>query len=321
MELKGPLGRWRQMACIGGEGLNSRPFGLRRVRHAGFLSRPLSVSPYWLAVECADRVKRAIIGERILNDRAAGRAPLTVTIIALDAARVLPRCLESVRWADEILVLDSGSSDDTAAIAAGFGARVIQQSWLGFGPQKQKAVELASHDWIFSIDTDECVSDPLRSAIEAALRTGTSMVFAMPRCNRFLGRWLRHGEGYPDWSTRLFHRHHARWSDDTVHERVVTSAPIARLTGDLLHESAETIESYLAKQDRYTTLVAHTIRASGRSVSVLSMIGSPIVRFFKFYIVRGGFLDGIPGLIHITIGCWTSFLKYAKAWALQRRAE
>ena len=147
------------------------------------------------------------------------------------------------------------------------------------------------------------------------------MVFAMPRCNRFLGRWLRHGEGYPDWSTRLFHRDHARWSNDTVHERIVTSAPIARLAGDLLHESAETIESYLAKQDRYTTLAAHTISASGRSVRVLHMVGSPFVRFFKFYIARRGFLDGVPGLIHITIGCWTSFLKYAKAWAIQRRAE
>ncbi|MFN0306249.1 MAG: glycosyltransferase family 2 protein [Burkholderiales bacterium] len=256
-----------------------------------------------------------------MNDTAAGRVPLTVTIIALNAANVLPRCLESVRWADEILVLDSGSSDDTAAIATRFGARVIQQSWLGFGAQKQKAVELASHDWIFSIDTDEYVSDALRSAIEVALRTRRSMVFAMPRCNRFLGRWLRHGEGYPDWSTRLFHRNHARWSDDTVHERILTSAPIARLNGDLLHESAESIESYLAKQDRYTTLAAHSISASRRSVSVLSMVGSPAVRFIRFYVVRRGFLDGVPGLIHITIGCWTSFMKYAKAWAIRQRTK
>lgn len=244
-----------------------------------------------------------------------------MTIIAVDAARVLSRCLESVRWADEILVLDSGSSDDTVAVARRFGARVIEQSWLGFGAQKQKAVELASHDWIFSIDTDEYVSDALRASIEAALHTRQSMVFAMPRCNRFLGRWLRHGEGYPDWSTRLFHRHHARWSDDAVHEHVLTSAPIARLNGDLLHESAETIESYLAKQDRYTTLAAQSISASRRSVSVIRMVGSPVVRFIKFYVFRRGFLDGVPGLIHITVGCWTSFMKYAKAWAMQQRTE
>ncbi len=218
-------------------------------------------------------------------------------------------------------MLDSGSTDDTAAIAARYGARVISQSWLGFGPQKQKAVEIATHDWIFSIDADERVSDALRTSIEAALRRRSSMIYAMPRCNRFLGRWLRHGEGYPDWSTRLFHRHHARWSDDAVHERVITTKPVERLAGDLLHESAETIESYLAKQDRYTTLAAATIGASGRTVSVVSMIGSPMVRFIKFYFIRRGFLDGVPGLIHITIGCWTSFIKYAKAYALQRRLE
>ncbi len=256
-----------------------------------------------------------------MNSSALGKAPVSVAIITLNAALMLPRCLESVRWADEVLVLDSGSTDDTVAVATHFGVRVVQQPWLGFGAQKQKAVELATHDWILSIDADERVSEALRSSIEMALQTRASMVFAMPRRNRFLGRWLRHGEGYPDWSVRLFHRDHARWSDDTVHERVLTRAPIARLTGDLLHESAETIESYLAKQDHYTTLAAQRISAIGRDVSILRMLGSPLVRFLKFYIVRGGFLDGVPGLIHITIGCWTSFIKYAKAYALQRRAN
>jgi glycosyltransferase involved in cell wall biosynthesis len=248
------------------------------------------------------------------------RQPLSVTIIALNAARPLRACLESVRFADEIVIVDSGSTDDTATLAREFGARFLHEPWQGFGKQKQLAVAAATHDWILAIDTDERVSESLRHAIEAALRAPQSQVYVMARCNRFMGRWLRHGEGYPDWSTRLFHRGSARWSDDAVHERIVTNAAVARLAGDLLHESAESLESYLAKQDRYTSLAAQAIVHSGERVSLARLALSPLTRFLKFYVLRRGFLDGVPGLVHIAIGCWTSFLKYAKAWAIQHGA-
>jgi hypothetical protein len=140
----------------------------------------------------------------------------------------------------------------------------------------------------------------------------------MARCNRFLGRWLRHGEGYPDWSPRLFDRKSARWSDDAVHEKVLHGVTPGTLAGDLLHESAEDLARYLDKQNRYTTLAAEQLYERGRRAGAFSLIASPLVRFFKFYILRLGFLDGLAGLVHISIGCMNSYMKYAKLIELRR---
>jgi glycosyltransferase involved in cell wall biosynthesis len=247
--------------------------------------------------------------------------PLSVAIIARNAASQLDACLASVAFADEIVVVDSGSTDGTVELAARRGARVIAKEWLGFGPQKQFAVASASHDWMLCLDADERVSDTLRESILDELKAPRGLVYAMPRCNRFLGRWLRHGEGYPDWSVRLFHRAHARWSDDAVHEKIVTGQPVVRLRGDLLHDSAETLEKYLDKQNRYTTLQAELLRSAGRRASVAQLLLSPALRFVKFYLVRLGFLDGVPGLVHIAIGCMNTFNKYAKLKALERGAK
>jgi len=245
-----------------------------------------------------------------------------VTIITRDAAVQLPACLASVSFADEILVLDSGSVDDTGSVARSAGARFEHQDWLGFGPQKQEAVRRATHDWILALDADEHLSPALQAAIMAALEAPAHGAYRMARMNRFFGRWLRHGEGYPDWNTRLFDRRRARWTDDPVHEHVVplvSSEPVGTLRGDLLHASAESLERYLAKQDHYTTLAARRLASGGKRISWINLVGSPLARFVRFYFVRGGWMDGIPGLVHIAIGCWTSFLKYAKAWDLQRR--
>ena len=138
------------------------------------------------------------------------RAPLSAVIITRNAARVLPACLESVAFADETIVIDSGSSDETRSLAAARGARVIEREWLGYGRQKQFAVEQAAHDWVLCVDSDERVSPELRASIEAALAAPATPVYRMARRNRFLGRWLAHGEGYPDWSPRLFNRLNAR---------------------------------------------------------------------------------------------------------------
>ena len=244
--------------------------------------------------------------------------PLSVAIITRNAASQLDRCLASVAFAEEVVVVDSGSTDGTIELASSRGARVISKEWLGFGPQKQFAVEAASHDWVLCVDADESLSEDLRESIIAELRAPRGFVYAMPRCNRFLGRWLRHGEGYPDWSVRLFHRKHARWGNETVHEKVATEMPILRLRGDLLHDSAETLEKYLDKQNRYTSLQAESLRAAGRRTSLVHLLVSPSLRFFKFYLLRLGFLDGVPGLVHIAIGCMNTFNKYAKLRALER---
>jgi glycosyltransferase involved in cell wall biosynthesis len=243
---------------------------------------------------------------------------LSAVIITKNAAGQLGECLASVAFADEILVVDSGSTDATCALARAQGARVVEHPWLGFGAQKQFAVQAAAHDWVLCVDADERVSPALRDAIARELAAPRARVYAVARCNRFLGRWLRHGEGYPDWSVRLFHRGHARWTDDPVHEKVVSDAPATRLAGDLMHDSAETLDKYLDKQNRYTSLQAETLRAAGARATMLHLALAPALRFLKFYLLRLGFLDGAPGLVHIAIGCMNSFNKYAKLMALER---
>jgi len=240
--------------------------------------------------------------------------PLSAVVITLNAERCIEACLESLRFADEILVVDSGSTDATRDIAARRGARVLHQEWLGFGPQKRYAVAQARHDWVLSIDADEQVTAALRASIQREMAAAPrAFAYELCRCNRFMGRWLRHGEGYPDWTLRLFRRDHADWSSDPVHERVVSDAPPLRLEGELLHDSAETLGSYLAKQSRYTALQAEQLRARGMARNLISAVGSPLVRFVRFYFLRGGFLDGLPGLVHIAIGSVYSGSKYWKA--------
>ena len=247
--------------------------------------------------------------------------PLSLIVITRDAAHELAECLASAPFAAEALVVDSGSSDDTVALARRCGARVIEHAWQGFGPQKAFAVAQARHDWVLCIDADERVSPDLAAAVAALLAAGAppADAYAIARRNRFLGRWLAHGEGYPDWNVRLFDRRRARWSDDPVHEHVVADGPVARLPGDLLHASAESIDAYIAKQNRYTTLQAEALYARGERAGALRIALSPAARFFRFYVVKRGFLDGVPGFAHIAIGAFASFLKYVKLRALDAR--
>lgn len=248
---------------------------------------------------------------------------MSLIMITRNAGGQLRAALESASFADEVVIVDSGSDDDTVQIAASFGALVIHQSWLGYGPQKQFAVGRAKHDWVLCLDADERVTPDLERAIRAAFAAGdpAAPAFAFARRNRFLGRWLAHGEGYPDWNVRLFDRRRARWSDDPVHEHVLADGPVARLDGDLLHASAESIDDYVAKQNRYTSLQAEAMHARGERAGLARLALSPVARFLRFYVVRLGFLDGAAGFAHIAIGAFASFLKYAKLRALNARAD
>lgn len=246
------------------------------------------------------------------------KLPLTVAVIALNAEAQLGDLLASVGFADEVLVVDSGSTDGTVALAEARGARVVRQAWLGFGRQKQFAVAAARNDWVLCLDVDERVTPRLADSIRQALAGGRYKAWRMARRNRFLGAWLAHGEGYPDWSLRLFHRAHAGWSNDEVHEAVLTTSEVGRLDGDLLHDSAEDVSTYMAKQNRYTTLHAQALYRQGVRAGYARLFVNPVVRFLKFYFLKLGFLDGGPGFAHVVIGCNNTFHKYLKLIELQR---
>ncbi len=243
---------------------------------------------------------------------------LSAVIITHNAAGQLEDCLRSLSFVSEIIIMDSGSDDKTGDVAQLYNARFIHQDWLGYGAQKRKAVEQAENDWVLCIDADERISEELGHAIQSEMNNPQYQAYQFPRCNRFMGKWLRHGEGYPDISVRLFNRQHARWSDDTVHEKVVTSTAIGELSGDLMHDSASSLHDYLDKQNRYTSLQAEKMYVSGRRAGTGKLILNPLFRFFKFYLFRLGFLDGLPGLIHICIGCQNTFYKYAKLIELEK---
>jgi glycosyltransferase involved in cell wall biosynthesis len=248
------------------------------------------------------------------------KLPLTVAIIALNAAGQIGPCLASAAFADELLVVDSGSTDGTPEVARSHGARVESREWLGFGRQKQHAVSIARHDWVLCLDADERVTPRLERSIREALASQRYRAWRVARRNRFLGRWLAHGEGYPDWTVRLFHRAHASWSNDDVHEAVLTTAELGALDGDLLHDSAEDLATYMAKQNRYSTLHAKALYDQGVRAGYWRLAASPLARFFKFYVLRLGFLDGGPGFAHIMIGCNNAFQKYLKLIELQQAA-
>ncbi len=249
--------------------------------------------------------------------------PLSAVLITFNAGEPFAACLRSLAFCDEIVVVDSGSDDATRDIALRFGARVVDEAWRGFGPQKRFAVDCARNDWVLCVDADEEVSPTLAATIGTVLASPKHGGYRMPRSNRFMGRYLRHGEGFPDWSLRLFDRRRAQWSDDAVHEKVVATGSIGRLPerAVLMHHSAESLSTYLDKQNRYTTLQADALLRAGERAGIGRLLLSPALRFVKFYVIRLGFLDGTAGLVHIAIGCFNSFAKYAKLRALQVRDD
>ena len=250
------------------------------------------------------------------------KLPISLVVITKNEASCLAKCLQSADFVSEIVVVDSGSTDDTVQIAERFGAKVFHQDWLGFGPQKQFAVNCAKYDWVLCLDADEYLSPKLRESLQKLFeKEPTAHAYRFPRCNKFLGRFLRHGEGYPDLSLRLFNRQYAHWSDDLVHEKILQNeqdSQVGCLEGDLMHESGESISKYMEKQNTYTSIQAKLMWEQGKKASVTKIVVSPLVRFFKFYFIKGGFLDGVPGLVHISIGCFTVFLKYVKLMSFSR---
>ncbi|EKM7175032.1 glycosyltransferase family 2 protein [Cronobacter sakazakii] len=249
------------------------------------------------------------------------RARLSVVMIAKNAASLLPDCLASVSWADEIVVLDSGSSDDTVAVATAAGAKVFTESdWQGYGIQRQRAQQYASGDYILMIDTDERVTPELAQAIRQVLeQPDPQAVYSIARRNLFLGRFMRHSGWYPDRVTRLYARERYRYNDNQVHESLdAPGARVVTLSGDLLHLTCRDFASFQRKQLNYATAWAQERHQQGKKVSVPGIFGRTLAAFCKTLILRAGVLDGRQGWLLAVVNAQYTFNKYTELWALNR---
>jgi glycosyltransferase involved in cell wall biosynthesis len=238
---------------------------------------------------------------------------LSVIIITKNEAANIVACLESVAFADEWVVVDGGSSDHTVALARDFGARIEQtQDWPGFGPQKNRALALATGDWILSLDADERVTSELAAEIQAVLAAPSHQAYEMARLSSFCGCFIKHSGWWPDYVLRLFERGAARFTDDVVHERVVPPGSMGRLRGHLLHFPYENLDALVRKINRYSSDAAAMMYARGRRGSVLKALGHSFWTFVRIYFIRRGFLDGRHGLVLAVAAAAGSFFRYAK---------
>jgi glycosyltransferase involved in cell wall biosynthesis len=244
---------------------------------------------------------------------------LSVIVITKNEILNLANCLRSVRFADEVVVLDSGSTDGTVELARALGATVLQSDdWPGYGPQKNRALAAATGDWVFSIDADEQVTPGLAAQLRQAMDTGKFDAYMVNRRSNFCGQYMKHSGWYPDRVLRLFRRGTARFSDDIVHERVIADGKVGRLQGDLLHNSMPHFESVLGKLDRYSTAGARSLQAKGAKGSFASALLHGWWAFVRTYIVKLGFLDGRLGLALAISNAEGTYYRYLKLWLLQR---
>jgi glycosyltransferase involved in cell wall biosynthesis len=239
---------------------------------------------------------------------------LSVAIIACNEAANLPACLRSVAWADEIVVVDNGSTDGSQRIVRDFGARLIETpDWPGFGAQKNRALDACRGEWVLSLDADERVSAELRAEIETVLAQPAFDVYALPRRSSYCGRFIRHGGWWPDYVTRLFRRGAARFSDARVHEALVTDRPIGRLRAPLVHYSFRSMEQVLDKMNRYSSEGAAILAARGRAPGLGTAIAHGLAAFLRTYVLRLGFLDGRHGFLLAVSNAEGSYYRYVKA--------
>jgi glycosyltransferase involved in cell wall biosynthesis len=250
---------------------------------------------------------------------------LSIAILAHNEAANLRRTLQSVVWADELILVDSGSTDDTIAIAESFGAKVFHEPWKGYGAQMNSSIDKCTSPWVFSLDADEVLTPELQSEIQSLLKTQPQYdAYWVPRRNQIFGRWMRHGGQYPDYKLRLFRQGTARLPEDTEpHATPKWSGPKGKLRGDLLHYQYPTVALYIEHMNRYSSASVPLVLSKRRTCRglfefVAMTVANPVLTFIKNYIFRGGFLDGREGLLfHLYHSSYISW-KYAKAWEVSR---
>ena len=252
--------------------------------------------------------------------------PLSVVIVARNEARNLPRCLASVRgWVAEIIVLLNDTTDDSRTIAADHGALVFESGWLGYRDTKNLALAKATQPWALALDADEEVSPALQADIAAFFRQTDFERFAgarFPRKVWFIDRWILHGDWYPDYCVRLFHRSRARWGgDEFVHEKVETNGPVATLSGNLHHYSFPSLSSHVAKINPFADLFVAQQKARGGRFSFATAVFRPGWRFFRAYVIKLGFLDGYPGFYIAWATAFGAFVRYSRLYEEERKSE
>jgi glycosyltransferase involved in cell wall biosynthesis len=237
---------------------------------------------------------------------------LSVILITHNEADNIAACLESVSWADEIVVVDSGSGDETAAICRRYTQQVQVTDWPGFGPQKNRALALAGGDWVLSIDADERVTPQLREEIERTLAKPDCDAYEMPRLSSYLGQDMRHGGWWPDHVTRLFRRGSARFSDAAVHETLLVTGSTGRLRNHLVHHPFRSLDQVIRKMDAYSTAAAASMAGRGRRAGLGSAVLHGFFAFLRTYLLRGGFLDGRLGFVLAVSNAEGAYYKYLK---------
>lgn len=247
-----------------------------------------------------------------------------MAIICLNEAGNIERCIQSVPFADDVVVVDSGSTDGTIELARAAGARVFVEEWRGFREQKKRATDLCHNDWVLSLDADEALSTEAATEIQKLWARGeqdSADGYEFPRLSWNLGRWIRHGGWYPDRQLRLYHRQRAEWQGGGhVHERVRASR-VVRLTQPILHWPFPNLTEQVSTNNRYSGLGAHELYDRGRRFRLAKLVFKPCSKFLETYVIKRGFLDGLPGFIIAVGAAYSVFLKFAKLWELERQAH
>jgi glycosyltransferase involved in cell wall biosynthesis len=245
------------------------------------------------------------------------KIPLSLVVITFNEEPNIERCLKSVPFADDIVVVDSFSQDKTVEIAKNLGARVFQEKWRGYGPQKAFATEQARHPWVISLDADEALSPELQQEIlERFSSLDPDTGYLTPRRSFHMGRWIDHGGWFPDYQLRLFNKSKAQWNSADVHEKVQVSKEV-RLSKPILHWVFDDLSDQVITNDRYSTLGAKQLHARGKKFLLIKLLVKPLSKFLETYLWKRGFLDGLPGFV-ISIGAaYSVFLKFAKLWELE----
>jgi glycosyltransferase involved in cell wall biosynthesis len=247
---------------------------------------------------------------------------ISATIITYNEERNIARAIESLRCCDEIVVVDSGSSDRTVELAANLGAKIVESPWPGYAKQKNVAADRASHDWILSLDADEALSEGLEAEIWRIKKNGPKYdAYIMPRLAKYLGQWIYHSGWFPDKKVRLYHREKAQWTGDYVHESLEVKGTIGHLEGRILHYTCDSLSEHLRTLDRYTTLAAEQIVAQGKPVTLWHLAIDPAWTFIRTYVFHMGFMDGLEGLAIAYMAAFYNFLKYAKAKVMGFRGD